>query len=808
MNISKGVKHILFLLITINSIAYIHADTKPSQEELLLLDKSIQQEFESMAQGLLKGLDAIQTILQDIALDIKNDQIKITNKKDVNREITSLTKIITGTKIDVASWPSVDPLSLQLLMQFNSALMDHVSLALKKNFKSIPTFDFAQIQKRGGTGETITLEELDEKLSQLQSQADHAGISWYNHGYRTFNNYFLYPTHKYNLGPKVAFASLTGAAALYLWYRSNSDNPALRNWLGDKPVFDRMSEEVTNQKQLKLLGKTEKLMIENSRGMMPVGAMLFGSLLPTCKNGSLAVASWCKKHLVNMHQQLLGGTYNKKSDDEKELEIDIDFKDIIGMEYEKELFRDVINYVVNPEAFDRKKLSPEKGYLFTGPSRTGKTHLAQAISGEIQSELEKHGRSDEFRCFNIHANRISVLGIETFLAEAKEKAPCVIIVDELDTLGLQRAGGDSQLLCNFLTALHEFLSNDANNRIIFIGITNRPENLDFAIKQPGRLGTEVRFDYPCLKNRKQFLLKQLDIPGIQIDTLNLDQLALETEGCSFETIAKIVRSSLRKCRHANTPLSQKILEASLAETVFGIISQDKNIPEQEQKIIAAHQAGLALSMLLLNTQQKVAWITNQPVLKKIKEESVWQQYSQKENDPNKQKNIEYGAVFTHYKQDALKLTGKDEKKSLCKVQLAGHIAEELILGSCGYSYHKENKQHALEIAKSIVCEGIDITEVPKHIKNKYYDEAFALLKECGEETKTLLNEHKDTLELIANTLQERKTLSASDITTLMEHGTLDAIEQKKEPTSAVDPEQLAALMEQLSQELDAEQKAQ
>ena len=681
------------------------------------------------------------------------------------------------------------------------------------------------------------IEQVDKQLEQLKKNADNAGLDWYNRWYRKIDKYAIQPSHKYKLLPISIISLLSASVAMLIWYHSDSKNEILRKGLkifgrplfGDQPIipssgvlfpedskstlFDRplfrdqpilpsgvqysknskstlfSPASFKNQPTIPSGGVQEDskctgwvtildyYRIKYASGHMPNLAMLSSIVLPIYKDRLISFGSWTKKYILNRHNFMLGGIYKKQEFNErKEIHPDVTFDDVIGMEYEKELFRDVINYIVNPEVYDQKKLTPEKGYLFTGPTRTGKTFFAEAVCGEIEKALKAKGGEKKYKYFKIPAPLIINQGFAYFAAMADEESPCAIFIDEIDLLGLQRAGGDRKLLREFLICLSLWLSCNPKEQVIIFAATNKPENLDFALNTTGRLGTDIRFEYPCFQDRKTFLQKQLNIPGINFNLFNIDKLTRELENQSYETVEKMVRNAIRKSKNKGKVLSQQHLEESLNEHIRGILVENKDFPEQETQLLAAHQAGHALATMLLNSSEKCAMVTIQPVIVKLKEESAWDQYYQK--DEQKQKPIEHGKMFTYHEQDTLYINSKDEKYKLCQIKLAGHVAEQLLLGSCGYSYHKEDKQQALEIAKSIAFEGINTDQLPKHIKNVFFDKAFAILNECEQQITALLKHHEDDLHALAQALQEKQTLTAEEINLILHPDAVDEAEDK------------------------------
>ncbi len=280
----------------------------------------------------------------------------------------------------------------------------------------------------------------------------------------------------------------------------------------------------------------------------------------------------------------------------------------------------------DPERFDRAKLTPEKGYLLTGPTRTGKSYLAEALAGEIKEMFKRTNKNpDDFNFFTLSASFILAEGIDVLIERAKKYAPCIIFVDEIDLLCLQRAGGNAVELSKFLTSMSGFLESDPEKVVIMIAATNRPQNLDTALRQRGRFGKELRFDYPGFNDRKELFTRRIGALA-NVNAFDIDKLARETEGKSYEDINALVRAAFQKGIINGEVLNQEALEKCLDEEVRNIIPSSNTEPSApEQELIAAHQkAGQALAVMLLDGKEKLAKVTIKPYLTNLHEEAAWE----------------------------------------------------------------------------------------------------------------------------------------------------------------------------------------
>ncbi len=499
-----------------------------------------------------------------------------------------------------------------------------------------------------------------------------------------------------------------------------------------------------------------------------MGAILLGAYVPVIRfvygaNWAKRFGGWVGKGLMKVYGKLIGGTAGKQTirdqDDSGQFEPRYTFDDVVGFDHIKAMLWNVLEYIKNPERFDRANIPPEHGYLFTGLPGTGKSFVAEAFGGEIRKIFKEIGRNkDELGFYSFKAGDLNETGLGLLLECARNEAPCVIFIDEIDLLRLQRAKGNSVLLSEFLSSLSGVLSKDSGKQIVVLAATNRPEHLDKALRRRGRLGKIIHFELPTVAERKQFFVKKLSPLLPDLNKIDIDKLAEDTEGRTYEELAVLINSAFQRTKISGQTLTQKHLEDALDEELRSIVNKNINISEQEQNLIAAHQAGHALAIELLELRRELSAVTIKPRLADLQDESYAQYYAKR-----KQKDVEYGRTFTKCSFDHLEIYSREEKIKECKVLLAGIVAERILFGSCGHSYGTNNKQKALNLIKSLVFEGLHVKTMPKKIQLEYFQKALALLKQCEEEIEELLVKHKTKLQAIADSLQKYKTLSAKRV---------------------------------------------
>jgi ATP-dependent Zn proteases len=480
-----------------------------------------------------------------------------------------------------------------------------------------------------------------------------------------------------------------------------------------------------------------------------------------------------KKQLSIIGNRLKGGSYLKEAQKTAEITQKVRFKDIFGQQEIKRELQILVDYLKNPEPFDRLGLTPTKGILFTGGTRSGKTFMAQALHGEIQALQEFNGSKETYKFFDLSAGVINAYGIESILRQIKQSAPCIVFIDEIHLLNVQqKTNNENSILSELLTCMNSTIdSKDPKNQVVIIAATNKPELLDIALRQPGRFGKEIRFELPNYNDRSAFLKHKLEKMSLDVETFDIDYLARSTEKRSYEALSALINNALLKARIDNEFLNQKHLNDALENDVLHIISNNsKVVPLHEQEILAAHLAAQAVALIALQPENKLSKVTIKQVMTDIKEELIEKQLSIKikDREKNEQQRFEYGKLFLNHRKDSIRISSRSEKIKQIQVYMAGFIGEEIMHGSCGYSCHNEDAQHALALAQSIAFEGYDIADLPKHIQKIKYDHAMAIIESCKNDTRKLLLQRKSDLEIIARALLEYKTLDAQTIEKLLE----------------------------------------
>ncbi len=272
----------------------------------------------------------------------------------------------------------------------------------------------------------------------------------------------------------------------------------------------------------------------------------------------------------------------------------IRFSDVAGEDEAKENLAEVVNYLHDPSKYQEIGASMPKGILLVGPPGTGKTMLAKAVAGEANVPFFSMSGSEFVEMFvGMGASKVRDL-----FKQAKEKAPCIVFIDEIDAIGQKRSGGQyggnderEQTLNQLLTEMDGF---EGNNGVIILAATNRPESLDPALTRPGRFDRRVPVELPDLKGREAIL--QVHAKKIKVaEDVDFNKIARMASGASGAELANIVNeAALRAVRDGRRFATQADLEESIEVVIAGYQKKNAIMTDEEKKIVAYHEIGHAL----------------------------------------------------------------------------------------------------------------------------------------------------------------------------------------------------------------------
>ena len=290
----------------------------------------------------------------------------------------------------------------------------------------------------------------------------------------------------------------------------------------------------------------------------------------------------------------------------------IRFSDVAGEDEAKENLTEVVNYLHDPSKYQEIGASMPKGILLVGPPGTGKTMLAKAVAGEANVPFFSMSGSEFVEMFvGMGASKVRDL-----FKQAKEKAPCIVFIDEIDAIGQKRSGGQyggnderEQTLNQLLTEMDGF---EGNNGVIILAATNRPESLDPALTRPGRFDRRVPVELPDLKGREAIL--QVHAKKIKIaEDVDFNKVARMASGASGAELANIVNeAALRAVRDGRRFATQADLEESIEVVIAGYQKKNAIMTDEEKKIVSYHEIGHALVAAMQTHSAPVQKITIVP----------------------------------------------------------------------------------------------------------------------------------------------------------------------------------------------------
>ena len=442
------------------------------------------------------------------------------------------------------------------------------------------------------------------------------------------------------------------------------------------------------------------------------------------------------------------------------------FKDVAGLTEEKEEVQEIIDFLKNPKKFQTMGARIPKGVLLVGPPGTGKTLLARAVAGEANVPFYYISGSDFVELFvGIGASRV-----RDMFKQAKMNAPCLIFIDEIDAVGRQRGAGlggghdeREQTLNQLLTEMDGF---GANEGIIIIAATNRPDVLDPALLRPGRFDRQVTVALPD-KNARMEILKVHARNKTLDKSVTLEYLAKRTPGFSGADLENLLNeAALLTVRRNKKKITMEEIDEATDRVLMGPAKVTRKYTDKEKRLVAFHEAGHAVMGLKLDGANDVQKITIIP------------------------RGHAGGYTMMTPKEDTFNYTKNELLEAICGL-LGGRVAEEITFKEVTTGAQDDFKK-ATKIARSMVTEygmsnlGPMMLEEPSEntflgrdynknrnvsdtVAHEIDEEMRSIINSCYDKTKKIINENKDLLKLIAETLLEEETITKEQIDYLVEH---------------------------------------
>ena len=442
----------------------------------------------------------------------------------------------------------------------------------------------------------------------------------------------------------------------------------------------------------------------------------------------------------------------------------VTFKDVAGQDEAKESLEEIIDFLHNPGKYTAIGAKLPKGALLVGSPGTGKTLLAKAVAGEAGVPFFSISGSDFVEMFvGVGASRVRDL-----FKEAAKVAPCIIFIDEIDTIGKSRDaskfGGNDEREQTLNQLLAELDGFDPSKGVIVLGATNRPEVLDKALLRPGRFDRRITVDRPNLAGRLATL--QVHTRNIRLaEDVDLNKIAQATAGCVGADLANLVNeAALRAVRKGRKAVNQNDLLVSFELVIAGSEKKGTVITEEEKRIIAYHEVGHALVAAKQKNAQPVSKITIVP-------------------------HTQGALGYTlHLPEEEKFLMSREEILAEIRTLLAGRSSEEIVCDTMT-SGAANDIERATEMARNLVarfgmCDEFDMMALGT-IQSQYLDggysmtcaqetyaaadrETIKIIRQCHEEAKQILRDNRELLDKIAAYLLKKETITGQEMMAIIE----------------------------------------
>ena len=468
-----------------------------------------------------------------------------------------------------------------------------------------------------------------------------------------------------------------------------------------------------------------------------------------------------------------------------ETDVKVTFDDVAGQDEAKESLTEIIDFLNNPEKYASIGAKLPKGALLVGPPGTGKTLIAKAVAGEAKVPFFSMSGSNFVEMFV----GMGAAKVRDLFKEAEKNAPCIIFIDEIDSIGksrdnqMQSNDEREQTLNQLLTEMDGF---DATKGIVILGATNRPEILDKALLRPGRFDRRVIVDRPDLIGRKAIL--KVHSKDVKLaDDVDLDSIAKGTPGAVGADLANMINeAAIRAVKHGRDEVIQEDLEEAVEVIIAGKEKKDRILSKQERKIVAFHEVGHALVAGLLEGTDPVHKITIVP------------------------RTMGALGYTMQLPEEEKYLVSKEEMLNQITVMLGGRAAEEVVFNmvSTGAS---NDIERATQSARSMVTvygmtERFDMMAL-ESIQNRYLDgravrncseetstlvdeEILKIIRQCHNKAIELLTENRDLLDEISEYLLEKETIFGTDFERFIynKYPELKKIKEKEKEENKLDLE--------------------
>ena len=482
----------------------------------------------------------------------------------------------------------------------------------------------------------------------------------------------------------------------------------------------------------------------------------------------------------------------------------VTFKDVAGQDEAKESLTEIIDFLHNPGKYTEIGAKLPKGALLVGPPGTGKTLLAKAVAGEANVPFFSISGSDFVEMFvGVGASRVRDL-----FKEANKVAPCIVFIDEIDTIGKSRdnrMGGNDEREQTLNQLLAEMDGFDPTKGVILLAATNRPEVLDQALLRPGRFDRRITIDRPNLAGRIATL--QVHTRNIKLaEDVNLKKVALATAGCVGADLANLVNeAALRAVRKGRKLVTQEDLLAAFELVIAGTEKKGSVLTEFEKKLVAYHEVGHAMVAYKQKNTEPVQKITIVP---------------------HTQGSLGYTLLMPE--EDKTELRTRDELMAKITVSMGGRAAEEVVMNTMTNGA-SQDIQDATNVARNMVAmfgmsEEFGMMALASR-RNQYLDGGYGmdcaqetaarmdkavkeLLDKCYTEAVQIIRDNREDMDKVVSYLIEKETITGAEMVAIIEGRDPELVDDayastRRQSTEGIEP--AAKKVHMISQKIEAPQ---
>jgi SpoVK/Ycf46/Vps4 family AAA+-type ATPase len=798
MNIKKSILTVLaFLLITNAQVVYtkdqqddnnksqlsINSDDNDTLQNSTQYNEEMWKFIEETLQSVTDQTQKIEFCLQTIEQIINAGKIKFDDKEiksEVLHNIKNIKHIIQNIFTYYTTQLTDKGQSMSVGTCYNTAFIEYLLPVFQNDIKTISVENFTTALENNIERILNNLESNDEQLfvmietneanlKLLMTAGDNVGLSMFNKFYRYLESQPLPVTGQptlTTLGNVAYWGGMgllvygVGAFAVPKDFKIPYLDCNLPFKLGSNDRVDTYKKAPNQDEKDRAAAQFQPLdYVELGLREAKESYLVMGTI------GIVSLAIMNKwKEIKKSSEQSWNKTINylrgdivpaKKSNDIPKAY----FIDMVNGEDLEKIARQLTDYLKNPIRYDRMGNGPSTGYLLVGPSQTGKTFFARALKTMIDEEFENSNQEVKF--LNITADDLKYFGSFSYIFElARKNAPVIIFMDEIDMFGARRHT-DRTNTQELLMAING-METDPSKKVIVIAATNKPEELDFALKQKGRLGTVITFDFPTYECRKAYLEKQLNKKNIILSSEMIEAIAQETKEQTYNMIDDIIRQALQLATFQTRPVTEADFEMTLDREIRKIKPNSSvSISVKEKELVAIYQAGQAVARHVLVTDEQIVKITINLVDKPIKSKEGFgvineQKGEQHENHEllpeTRMKPTRLGCVFTMSKTNNHELISDDDQQKELMALLAGQAALELIKGKTFNGFGKEDRAKVIEALEKKISQGTPITDAIRQ-------QALAAKEILYNQVKAALKNHVDFIVIVRDELIKNHTIN-------------------------------------------------